>query len=196
MKEFFQKIKLRAHFSYEEEKHEGEQENGEHLEEERIFRKKSKWTPHNVHHTVETFIEAVKKDIYSTPKVSLPRNNLSRNGIEAMNDLKQRTDIIITKADKRGAVVIIDVKDYIKEADRQLGNTQFYHIVEDDLTDKHNKMVNVTIDKCTVEKSIPAKIGQALKARNPKTPRFCMLLKVHKPNNPGRPVVSSVACQP
>ena len=118
MKEFFRKIKFRAHFSSEEVNHEGEQENGEHLEEERIFRRKSKWTPHNVHHTVETFIEAVKNDIYSTPKVSLSRINLSRNEIEAMNDLKQRTDIIRTKADKRGAVVIIGVKDYIKEPDR------------------------------------------------------------------------------
>ena len=102
MKEFFRKIKLRAHFSREDEKHEGEQENGEHLEEERIFRKKSKWTPHNVHHTVETFIKAVKNDIYSRPKVSLPRNTLSKNEMEAMNALKQRTDIIITKADKGG----------------------------------------------------------------------------------------------
>jgi len=33
-----------------------------------------------------------------------------------------------------------------------------------------------------------------LKTCDPKTPRFYMLPKVHKPNNPGRPVVGSVAC--
>ena len=55
-------------------------------------------------------------------------------------------------------------------------------------------MINDTIEKYTVEKLIPSKIGEALKTRNPKTPRFYMLPKVHTPNNPGRPVVSSVAC--
>ena len=34
--------------------------------------------------------------------------------------MSQRTDIIITKADKGGAVVIMDVKDYINKAHRQL----------------------------------------------------------------------------
>ena len=35
-------------------------------------------------------------------------------------------DIIITKADKGEAVVIIDVKDYIKEAEHQLKNKDVY----------------------------------------------------------------------
>ena len=34
-----------------------------------------------------------------------------------------KDDILVTKADKDGAVVIVDVKDYIKEAERQLKNT-------------------------------------------------------------------------
>ena len=33
-----------------------------------------------------------------------------------MKELSEQEDIIITKADKCGAVVIVDVKDYIKEA--------------------------------------------------------------------------------
>ena len=65
----------------------GEQESGDHQEEERIFRK-NKWTPFSVHHRVETFIEAAKSDIYSTPKVFLSRNNLPKNEKEAMDDLK------------------------------------------------------------------------------------------------------------
>ena len=34
-----------------------------------------------------------------------------------MTELSEREDIIITKADKGGEVVIVDVKDYIKEAE-------------------------------------------------------------------------------
>ena len=33
-----------------------------------------------------------------------------------MKTLLEREDIILTKADKRGAVVIINVDDYVKEA--------------------------------------------------------------------------------
>ena len=34
-----------------------------------------------------------------------------------MQNLNKREDILITKAGKGGAVVIVDVKDYIKEAE-------------------------------------------------------------------------------
>ena len=37
-----------------------------------------------------------------------------------------RNDIIITLADKGGALVIIDVNDYVKEAHRQLKDKDFY----------------------------------------------------------------------
>ena len=104
MKEFFRKIKLKAHFNNNEETLEDEEETDEQqTDEEIIFRNKSRWTPYNVHQTVETFIEAVKSDIYSTPKVPLPKNNLSKKEITAMNDLKQRAGIIITKAKQRGS---------------------------------------------------------------------------------------------
>ena len=35
-----------------------------------------------------------------------------------------RNDIIITKAEKWGAVVIIDVEDYVKEAEQLLNNKE------------------------------------------------------------------------
>ena len=41
-----------------------------------------------------------------------------------MKDLNIRNDIIITKADKDGAVVITDVDGYINEVKRQLNNKE------------------------------------------------------------------------
>ena len=38
----------------------------------------------------------------------------------AMKELSDHTDIIISQADKGGAVVIMDVKDYINETSRLL----------------------------------------------------------------------------
>ena len=39
---------------------------------------------------------------------------------DALQNLCKRDDIIITKADKGGVVVIVDVDDYVQEANRQL----------------------------------------------------------------------------
>jgi len=59
-----------------------------------------------------------------------------------MQDLQQRDNIIITNADKGGAVVNQDVKDYIHEANRQLQNRLFYKQTNMDLTEKHENQVN------------------------------------------------------
>ena len=46
---------------------------------------------------------------------------------DALQNLCKRDDIIITKADKGGVVVIVDVDDYVQEANRQLENKEFYN---------------------------------------------------------------------
>ena len=52
--------------------------------------------------------------------------NLSVKEQKALQELQSSDDIVITEADKGGAVVILDVEDYIKEAERQLHNTENY----------------------------------------------------------------------
>ena len=63
-----------------------------------------------------------------------------------MKELNDHTDIIITKADKRGVVVIMDVKDYINEVHRQLNNKDHYKILNKDPkrpTTTNAKLVNI-----------------------------------------------------
>ena len=45
-----------------------------------------------------------------------PKPNLSKGEQQAMEELAKRKNIIITNADKVGAVVITDVENYINEA--------------------------------------------------------------------------------
>ena len=52
---------------------------------------------------------------YVEEKKIVPKDNLSKEERNALNNLSQRTDIIITKAGKGGAVVIWDIKDYITD---------------------------------------------------------------------------------
>ena len=106
-----------------------------------------------------------------------------------MKDLSIRDDIIITKADKGGAVVIIDVDDYINEANRQLNNIEFYKEIPNEPSKLNRKKVNNESARLLDEK-----IATKLEVQEAKTPAFYMFPKIHKPENPGRPVISSVNC--
>lgn len=127
-------------------------------------------------------------------EVKTNRKNLSKKEIKAMEDLKQREDVVICKADKGGAVVICSVKDYIKEADRQLTDRNFYKKLPHNPTSEHAALVDNAIDNLKIQGKLDGKMADKMKTDNPKTPRFYLLPKIHKPDNPGRPVVSSIDC--
>ena len=55
-------------------------------------------------------------------------------------------------------------------------------------------MVNQTIERFKNEKLLLQKIADGLKITNPKTPKFYISPKIHKPNNSGRPVINSIEC--
>ena len=55
----------------------------------------------------------------------MPHSNLSKKEKDALKTLSEKEDIIINKADKGASVITIEVDDYVKEANRQLGNTEF-----------------------------------------------------------------------
>ena len=116
---FTRKIKLRAHFGTTK-----EDENNK--KEFYIKNKNSTWTPNKTHHTIKTFIEAFQNEIENLPKNNTQRKyNLTKDEREALEKFQQRDDIIITNADKGGAIVIQDVEKYIEEANRQLHDETF-----------------------------------------------------------------------
>ena len=86
----------------------------------------------------------------------------------------------------------MDVKDYIKEAERQLNNTENYRKLREDPTATNMKLVNDTIERFKKQKLINEKVAEGLKRNEPKTPKFYLRPKIHKESNPGHPVVSSV----
>ena len=103
-------------------------------------------------------------------------------------------DVIITKADKGGAIVVQDVEKYIKEAERQLSDRTFYKKVTNNPTGEHEALICNAIDNLKQRELIDPKLAEKLKPTNSKTPKLYLLPKIHKKNNPGRPVVSSVGC--
>ena len=74
-------------------------------------------------------------------------NNLTKKELEVLEQLKRCADIVITSADKGGAIVTQDTKHYIKEAERQLNNTKNYRPLPNDPTKTNNDTVNKIIKR-------------------------------------------------
>ena len=121
-----------------------------------------------------TYIEATQRELKKeqTKMKEKPYNSLTKTERTSMKELTKREDIIITKADKGGALVIVDVKYYIKEAERQLNNTENYKKFQEDPTSTNMKLVNDTIERFKKQKLINEKVAEGLRRNGPKTPTF------------------------
>ena len=120
MEDFYRRIKLKAHFK--------NPENKARFTEEGVFRKPTNktWVPNNNHHSIDTFMEAAHNEINNEiEKTKRPNySNLFVKEQKTLQKLQSRDSIVITEADKGDAVVMLDVEDYLKEAERQLHNTE------------------------------------------------------------------------
>ena len=139
-----------------------------------------------------TYIEATQRELEKELKKmkEKPYNNLTKSERTSMKELSERVGITITKAEKGGAVVIVDVKDYIKQAERQIDNTKNYRKLQEDPTATNMKFVKNTIERFKKQKLINEKVADGLKRNDPKTPKLYLRPKIHKEGNPDRPVGS------
>ena len=173
VKQFGRRIKLRDHF-------------GVSLSEKPIFKSNSSWEPSENHHTVKTFLEDFSRKVRdesnnaSGPGKTRPNNNLNKQERQALDNLKTMEDIVITNADKGGAVVVHDVKNYIKEAMKQLGDKSFYKKLNHNPTSEHAALVENAIDGLRQKELLDEKTAERLKPTSPRTPKLYLLPKVHK----------------
>ena len=96
-------------------------------------------------------------------------------------------------ADKGGAVVVWWADLYQKEVLRQLSDTSFYAKVDKDLTLINQNIIKNTINDLIAKQELPA-TAKNLIITTPRTSCIYFLPKIHKPNNPGRPIVSACSC--
>ena len=103
--------------------------------------------------------------------------------------------ILITNAYKRGTVVILDVKDYVEECERQINNTENYNRLQNGTTGANNELVHSVIKRFKTQKLFCKSIAEGLKINSPRNPRFYAQHKIYKKENPGIPVRSSITCR-
>ena len=148
--------------------------------------------------TIQTFelstLSDVHTHLHNYPKTPPTRDNLSKEQRKALDALNNRDDLIITQADKGGAIVIWGIQEYLNEADCHLQNTEFYEVLPQDPFTEYQVQITNSLEKLYSDNLIDKKTTTALKPVNTKPARFYLLPKIHKPNNPGRPVISSTNC--
>ena len=119
------------------------------------------------------------------------------HGIESCSgiflELLTAVKTAVLAADKGGALVVWQTDLYQKEALRQLSDTSFCKKVDKDLTSINQNTVKNTINKLIAKQELPAS-AKNLIITTPRTSCIYFLPKIHKPNNPGRPIVSACSC--
>ena len=80
---------------------------------------------------------------------------------------------------------------YIDECNRQLNDSKFYKRLNEDKTADIQKRVTLYVNRMYHDGLINDKTRQYLIQTDVKPGRFYILPKIHKPGNPGRPIVSS-----
>ena len=146
-----------------------------------------KHTPKETHHTVETFIEAFKNELkIEHIKKKFPKNNLTKNEIEALKELSIRDDIIITKTDKGRVAVIIDVQHYINAANRQRNSKSPNRIEE-----KKSQQCNQGTKICKITRRKDSDKAGSLKSKNTGVLYVSKNTKTRKPRTM---MISSVNC--
>ena len=75
----------------------------------------------------------------------------------------------------------------------QLSDTSFYARVDKDLSFINQNIVKNTMNDLIAKQELPA-TAKILTITTPRTSCIYFLPKIHKPNNPGRPIVSACSC--
>ncbi|XP_077862558.1 uncharacterized protein LOC144344537 [Saccoglossus kowalevskii] len=157
----------------------------------------SYWTPPpGRNDTLDHYISVCRREIHTIKfnNQKWQSSNITRQERDALNSLKSRRDeIVIKPADKGGAVVVWRRYLYLVEAERQLSDTDSYRALDVDITNKIQREIGDVVNGYIAKGDLP-KEAKNLIVHRQRTSVFYLLPKIHKVNNPGRPIVSACNC--
>ncbi|KAM7176581.1 uncharacterized protein RBU57_002185 [Macrochelys suwanniensis] len=188
LESYFRRLRLKEYFQQTSVQH----TNPQNPSYQNYKKKDSAWTPpegrnNKLDFYIDCFRRRARAEIVEKQN-HLP-HNLSRAEHNAINSLRNNSNIIIKKADKGGAVVIMNKLEYEQEAVRQLCNSTFYRPLSSDPTEEYQKKLHHLLQK------LPGKAQEQICTDTFLEPRpgaFYLLPKIHKPGNPGRPIISGI----
>lgn len=145
---------------------------------------------------LETFANNNEMDLSKSTTRAPRHQNLSQEEKQNIKTLRSDDNIVIKPADKGGAIVIMDTDDYIREAERQLTQENFYTRLDHDPTAAHNEEINDYIAHLQSTNQLTKNTAAKLRTQEARAPYFYLLPKIHKDIRPppGRPIVSGNGC--
>ena len=162
------------------------------------FRPKSSWNPPKGHPNLEVFLSEVEKELFTVVDSKLGYSNLSKEEWKAMQTLADDRTIVIKKLDKESCDVVWDRNDYIKEAQKELNDTNVYKDVSfkdkllEELVGTCNKLFRYLEAKGKIsDKKLNYFTYQYKKVAS--LGKLHLLPKIHKrsANVSGKPVISN-----
>ncbi|XP_048682969.1 uncharacterized protein LOC125625217 isoform X2 [Caretta caretta] len=163
LESYFRQLRLKEYFQHTSEQH----TNPQRPPYQHYKKKDSRWTPPEGQNSrldfyIECFRRRARAEIVEKQH-HLP-HNLSRAEHNAIHSLRNNSDIIIKKADKGGAVVIMNRSEYEQEAARQFSNTTFYKPLPSDPTESYQKKLQHLLKK------LPEKAQDQIRTDTPLEP--------------------------
>ena len=165
------------------------------------FTEKSSWTPPEkcINLRLLTCIQNFTSEIDSL-QILPEKSNISKHEFRAIQQLKNNKQLIIKKADKGSATVIMNRTSYLQEGYRQLNNSANYLQIPEPIYPQTAIKINIILRKLLHLALISDKQFKFLSPPlEPRERYFYMLPKIHKPSDswtipgkmpPGRPIVS------
>ena len=100
------------------------------------FVNKSTWKPNRVHQSLDIFQRSFKIGLLNSRIKHGRKPNLTKEQMSSLRELSENPEIVIKKADKRSAVVVMNTTDYLREGYRQLSDPRFYTKLGHDSTEQ------------------------------------------------------------
>ena len=119
-----------------------------------------------------------------------PKSNLTKAQSIALRDLKRDRDHIVLTTDKGLAMVIMDRQDYINKANTLLNQNTYRNIPQNPTNTFKNKLINI-LKRVKSQSGLGNLTYKSVYPTGCVPPKFYGLPKIHKPDTPLRPIVSS-----
>ena len=137
---------------------------------------KSSFNPRNKDAVIEIYLSSLEEKLMNIEISQNKYNNLTREERTALYDLKNDKNIITKTADKGSAVVVWDRKDYIKEAEKQLGDKDVCEVCND--AEPLTSTIHKAIGKIRKRGDLDADTIKYFMVKDPKFARFYLLPKI------------------
>jgi hypothetical protein len=182
-------MRLNHHFT-----RQGDTDGDDQITEDRLVPKKDKgWTPNaGINTNLDTYLNNVKHRITQHNYQPKGKHNLTESERQALREISQDPTLILKPADKGGAIVVMTKEQYLQKAEDLLNNRHHYRRIYRDLNGEYTKQITEYINKKKQETKINPEVATYITPRQPRTPVFYILPKIHKKNIPGRPIVSAI----